>query len=128
MNTITSLNIKYQDNAIEFVLDTGTMVELPFTEIAKLTLAVPNTSQPLPSNMPNLRSNLDNKTLFTPAIQAAITGKIINFTEGLMVLDWVNKGFANVNLTGDNPLRDKFPNYWDFLVNYRTAVGDPNAI
>ena len=121
---ITSVTINYEDSALDVLLDNGIAFELAFTEIQKLTSAMSTSSA-----MPGFNNMRRADSLFSPGIKAALDGKIINYTEALMIVDYTNRGFANPsNTVSPNLLKDQFPEYVAFLEHFRTATGDPNAV
>jgi len=62
----------------------------------------------------------------TPVVDLAVRLNVITIEEAITINGLVNKGFARD--LPNNPLKEQFPQYWDFLIKTRTDEGDPNLI
>lgn len=122
MDSLVSMTIHYEDSSVEVVLASGVVFQLSFDDITKLSTAVPKNPTPITGTV----TSVPAKVLFTDGIRAALAAKVINYIEALKLTDLTAKGFANVNLTTQNPIKDEFPQYWDFLQKYRESMGDAN--
>lgn len=115
MRTIVQISTNQQNQSVILTLDDGSQVELFISELEKLKITPEKSAI---SALPDFE--------LSSALQEALIRGVVNRLQVQDIADLTNRGFARLQTEG-NLLKDTYPNYWDFLVNYRLEIGDPNV-
>lgn len=125
MRTIESIFVSYETRLVHITLNGNETIELSLDECAKLA----SLNLDFINKRPMYKINLHAPSIYSPGIQKALSCSAITMNEAPLIQEYTDKGWANANASEvNNPLYNKFPHYWNFLVGLRASMGDPNIV